>query len=126
MGVSSDIVKHGLRPFEGPLAIDHPLFFIHVTNQRVESLCCVDEFLLGDGVCIVEWADKAAELFPTDSCWIGLEYSLECGHRESRRTLTLTTASTRFEPLLKSLAAAFPLAARCWAAGGLQPPSALS
>ena len=71
----------------------------------------VDEFLFGDGVCIVEWADKAVELFPPDSCWIALEYSLECSGWESQRTLTLTTTSPRYKPLLKSLAAAFPTAA---------------
>ncbi len=64
----------------------------------------VDELLFGDGVCIVEWADKAAELFPPESCWIGLQYSTG----ESCRTLTLTTASSQYKPLFRSLAAAFP------------------
>ena len=64
----------------------------------------VDELLFGDGVCVVEWADKAAELFPPESCWVVLEYSTG----ESHRTLTLATASPRYKPLLQSLAAAFP------------------
>ena len=64
----------------------------------------VDELLFGDGVCVVEWADKAAELFPQESCWIGLEYSAG----KSQRTLTLTITSFRYKPLLQSLAAAFP------------------
>ena len=70
----------------------------------------LDEQLMGDGVCIVEWADKAAELFPADSCWIELDY----GSRESSRSLTITAtpvsgAAGRYEPLIQCLKAAFDL-----------------
>ena len=70
----------------------------------------MDEQLLGDGVCVVEWADKAAELFPADSCWIELDYGLG----ESCRSLTITAAPklevvSRYEPLLGRLHEAFLL-----------------
>ncbi|MCH8898655.1 MAG: tRNA (adenosine(37)-N6)-threonylcarbamoyltransferase complex ATPase subunit type 1 TsaE [Chloroflexi bacterium] len=34
----------------------------------------LDEYLLGDGVCVIEWADQAAEVFPEDALWINLDY----------------------------------------------------
>ena len=70
----------------------------------------LDEQLMGDGVCIVEWADKAAELFPPDSCWIDLDY----GPSENRRSLTISAnldsgAPGRYEPLLERLKSAHQL-----------------
>ena len=34
----------------------------------------LDEYLSGDGVCVIEWADQAAEVFPEDALWINLDY----------------------------------------------------
>ena len=66
----------------------------------------LDEQLMGDDVCVVEWADKAVELFPADSCWIDLDY----GPGESCRTLSITTAAIteaagRYERLIRCLKA---------------------
>ena len=66
----------------------------------------MDEQLFGDGVSVVEWADKAQQLFPPDCCRAELEY---CPDR-SARNVTLTAASARYEPVLQCLAAAFPSA----------------
>lgn len=67
----------------------------------------LDEQLMSDGVCVVEWADKAAELFPPDSCWIDLDY----GIRESSRSLTISAnpepgTASRYQPLLERLKSA--------------------
>ena len=66
----------------------------------------VDEQLFGEGVCVVEWADKAADLFPVESCWIGLDY----GHDEDSRTLVVSATSARFCKLMERLSAAFSAA----------------
>ena len=66
----------------------------------------VDEQLFGEGVCVVEWADKAADLFPVESCWIGLDY----GHDEDSRTLVVSVTSARFCKLMERLSAAFSAA----------------
>ena len=70
----------------------------------------LDEQLMSDGVCVVEWADKAAELFPADSCWIDLDYAR--GEYCRRLTITATNiseAAGRYEPLIMCLQAAFCL-----------------
>ena len=65
---------------------------------------------MGDGVCVVEWADKASELFPEDSCWIDLDY----GAGENCRSISLNIDSdsakhARYGPLIQHLMAAFDL-----------------
>ena len=86
----------------------------------------LDEYLGGDGVCVVEWADQAEELFPEDSLWIRLDYSgegnstpgqelpttvidSEAGLEESPglRSITLGPAVPRYAPLLRKIAGRF-------------------
>ena len=66
----------------------------------------VDEQLFAEGVCVVEWADKAAELFPEESCWIALDY----GHDEDSRIAVVSATSARFSKLFEQLAATFSVA----------------
>ena len=68
----------------------------------------LDEQLLGEGVCVVEWADKAEEVFPPGSCWIELDY----GPGDDCRILEITVdsglnPSGRYEPLIWKLKAEF-------------------
>ena len=44
-----------------------------------------EEYLYGDGVCVIEWADRIAEALPEDTVWIRLEY----GGKEDERTVTI-------------------------------------
>ncbi len=67
----------------------------------------LEEQLAGNGVCVVEWADRAAEIFPPDCLWIELSYgdSVDC------RDITLEISgessgespAPRFKPLLANL-----------------------
>ena len=69
----------------------------------------IDEQLFDQGVCLVEWADKAADLFPEESCWIAMDY-LNNGESEEEwegRTAVVSAASPRFETLMDRLADAF-------------------
>jgi tRNA threonylcarbamoyladenosine biosynthesis protein TsaE len=63
----------------------------------------LDEQLFGEGVCVVEWADRAAELFPPGCCWIFMDYEAD----DNCRNLTLSADSTRYSALLQRLAGAF-------------------
>ena len=72
----------------------------------------IDEQLFDQGVCVVEWADKAADLFPEESCWIDMDYWNDGSHGEQGdgRTALVSAASPRFMQLIDSLAAAFSAA----------------
>jgi tRNA threonylcarbamoyladenosine biosynthesis protein TsaE len=60
----------------------------------------VDEYFEGDGVCLVEWADKVASLLPTQRLSITLEVL-----GETHRRATLAASGQRYERLLRDVAA---------------------
>lgn len=61
----------------------------------------LDEQLFGDGVCVIEWAERAASVLPPEALWVELDYA----PGEEQRTLTFPNAPQRYAPLLQSLAA---------------------
>ena len=36
-----------------------------------------DEYVVGDGVCVIEWADRFRELIPQNARWISLSVKSE-------------------------------------------------
>ncbi|MEC9308991.1 MAG: tRNA (adenosine(37)-N6)-threonylcarbamoyltransferase complex ATPase subunit type 1 TsaE [Chloroflexota bacterium] len=46
------------------------------------------EQLTGDGICIVEWADKAEEIFPEECLWINLSYYKDINGVDESNSLT--------------------------------------
>jgi len=64
----------------------------------------LEEALFGDGVCVIEWADRAAEVFPAQALWISLDYGPD---PDCRRISFALPASERFQPLLSQLAGRF-------------------
>lgn len=55
----------------------------------------LDEVLLGDAVCVIEWADRVRDLLPEERLWIALRHV-----DQSKRGLTMTAAGDRYEELL--------------------------
>ena len=60
----------------GRLPVYHFDFYRLETADEVARLG-LDEYLYGDGVCIIEWADRFPELLPTGTRWISLEVQSE-------------------------------------------------
>lgn len=88
---------------QGRLTLHHLDLYRIETSWEAWDLG-VDEQLFDGGVCIVEWADKVADLFPEDSCWITLDYGL----RKDTRMIVVSATSPRVCELLERLAYAFP------------------
>ncbi len=61
----------------------------------------MEEYLSGEGVCVVEWADRASEIFPPESTWIALKY----GEGEDERVITINVPQAEYEGLLEALKA---------------------
>ena len=61
----------------------------------------LDEQLFGDGVCVIEWAERAESVLPPEALWVELDY----GPGEEQRRITFPEAPERYAPLLQSLAA---------------------
>ena len=75
----------------------------HVDLYRLDSFPDVeglelDEYLYGDGLCVVEWADKAEGIFPESSLAIRLEIM-----GESTRRITFEPPRRRAEWLANAL-----------------------
>ena len=78
-----------------------PLY--HLDLYRVDHVAelgelGLDEYLSGEGVTVVEWADRAPHAFPADCLWISLE-SID----EDTRRLSMTADGDRHVALLASL-----------------------
>ena len=64
----------------------------------------IDEQLFDEGVCMVEWADRAGDLFPEGCLWVHLDYATGV----TQRTITFSEGSARYRPMLKTLMETFP------------------
>ena len=89
----------------------------HVDLYRIESSLeawdlGLEEQLGDDGVCVVEWADRAEELFAQECLWVAMDHVSDGGRREeNRRSITFQDSSqdlsARYHGLLQRLAASF-------------------
>ncbi|MFL6589677.1 MAG: tRNA (adenosine(37)-N6)-threonylcarbamoyltransferase complex ATPase subunit type 1 TsaE [Chthoniobacterales bacterium] len=60
----------------GRLPIYHFDFF-RIEGRRSAERLGLDEYFFGDGICIIEWADKFSELLPPTANWISFEQKSE-------------------------------------------------
>ena len=69
---------------QGRLPLYHIDLF-RIDDAREAGDLGLDEYLFGENVCVVEWADRAPEVFPSDSLWIAMEY----GATSTERLMTI-------------------------------------
>jgi tRNA threonylcarbamoyladenosine biosynthesis protein TsaE len=86
-----------IQEYEGRLPIYHFDAYRLADEQAFADLG-VGEYFEGDGVCLVEWADRVARTLPEDH----LQVVLEIGGETSRR-VTLTASGNRYQALVASL-----------------------
>ncbi|MSQ41342.1 MAG: tRNA (adenosine(37)-N6)-threonylcarbamoyltransferase complex ATPase subunit type 1 TsaE [Dehalococcoidia bacterium] len=80
--------------YRGRLPVYHmDLYRIDHLNEVLDL--GLDEYLFGQGVCVIEWAEKAPEAFPADHVSVQME---EEG--ETQRVLEVTTHGQRSSQLL--------------------------
>ena len=56
----------------------------------------LDDYLGGDGVCVIEWADRIVPALPPDRIWISLSH-LDL----SKRGIVMTASGARYDDLLR-------------------------
>jgi len=65
----------------------------------------LEDYLLGEGVCLIEWADRIRDALPTERLWIALRHV-----DEAKRGLTMVASGLRYDGLLHQFrASAFGL-----------------
>lgn len=52
----------------------------------------IEDYMMGDAVCIIEWADKVKEVIPEDATWIYFQHSKD---RETDRLLRIDLSGDR-------------------------------
>lgn len=60
----------------GPIPLYHFDFF-RLEDRRSAERLGLEEYFFGDGICVVEWADKFPELIPPGAVWISFETKSE-------------------------------------------------
>ena len=84
--------------YQGRVPIYHADLYRIEDPQEAEDLG-LDEYINGQGVCVVEWADRAPELFPDSCMWIELTY----GETDLDRNLVISAEPQNATKLLDIL-----------------------
>ena len=76
-----------------------PLYHVdlyRIVDAKTALAFGLDEYIHGDGVCVIEWAERVRELWPEDHLSVALRHI-----DESKRGLTLRGQGARYERLVK-------------------------
>jgi tRNA threonylcarbamoyladenosine biosynthesis protein TsaE len=57
---------------DGRLPVYH-FDFYRVESRQALSRLGFDDYIFGDGVCVIEWADRYSDLIPGEAKWISFE-----------------------------------------------------
>jgi tRNA threonylcarbamoyladenosine biosynthesis protein TsaE len=80
-----------------------PLYHIDLYRlDHIEEIANLglDEYFYGNGVCVVEWAEKGLSLLPRENLLIKLDYVPDC---ETNRNICLEAENERYLELVKQL-----------------------
>lgn len=81
-----------LNRYSGLDRQDKPLFIFHFDLYRIQSSEEIydlgyEEFLFGNGICVIEWAERLDSLLPGRR----VDISMEFGEKENDRTIAVRT-----------------------------------
>lgn len=78
-----------INEYPGKFSLYHFDLYRLKGSQDMESLGC-EEYLFGEGVSVIEWAEKASEILPDESIFISFTYL-----DESQRKMVISGDSDR-------------------------------
>ncbi|HUS04112.1 MAG TPA: tRNA (adenosine(37)-N6)-threonylcarbamoyltransferase complex ATPase subunit type 1 TsaE [Dehalococcoidia bacterium] len=88
-----------IREYHGRLPLFHVDFYRLGHVEEIANLG-LEEYLYGEGICAVEWAEKGIRVLPQDSLLIQLSYVPTC---EIQRVIVLKPEGQRYLELIKQL-----------------------
>ena len=59
----------------------------------------IEEQLTSNDVCVIEWADRASDIFPEESLWIDLSHN----QNSDSRNITFYSQSSKYESIITKL-----------------------
>jgi len=88
-----------LREYHGRLPLYHIDFYRMNHVEEIADLG-LEEYFYGDGVCVVEWAEKGQQLVPQDNLLISMRYVTAS---PTGRSIRLKPRGQRYNQLVKHL-----------------------
>jgi tRNA threonylcarbamoyladenosine biosynthesis protein TsaE len=88
-----------LRQYHGRLPLYHIDFYRLDCLSEIAGLG-LEDYFSGDGVCVVEWAEKGLQLLPQDNLFISIKY---VAASPTGRSLRLNPRGQRYNQLVKQL-----------------------
>lgn len=88
-----------LREYHGRLPLYHIDFYRLDHIEEIADLG-LEEYFYGDGVCVVEWAEKGFQLVPQDNLLITMRY---IGASQTGRSICLKPQGDRYCELIEQL-----------------------
>jgi tRNA threonylcarbamoyladenosine biosynthesis protein TsaE len=89
-----------LREYHGRLPLYHIDFYRLDNIDEIADLG-LEEYFYGNGVCVVEWAEKALEIVPHDNLLITLHY---IPASQTERSICLKPQGDRYRTLIEQIA----------------------
>jgi len=86
-----------VREYQGKIPLYH-IDLYRLDNIEEIAELGIDDYLCGEGICVIEWADKALDYFPADHLFIRLDYM---GNNE--RQLSFKASGNRYAELMEQL-----------------------
>jgi tRNA threonylcarbamoyladenosine biosynthesis protein TsaE len=88
-----------VREYHGRLPLYHVDFYRLDHIGEIADLG-LEEYFYGEGVCVVEWAEKGLQVLPQNNLLIKLNYVSDCA---TQRTIRLKPMGKRYSELIKQL-----------------------
>lgn len=88
-----------VRQYPGRLPLCHMDFYRLERPAEIADLG-LEDYLYGDGVCAIEWAERACGLLPDEHLWFALHY---VPSDEQTRTVRIAAAGEHYEQLLEKV-----------------------
>lgn len=84
-----------VNEYPGRLTLYH--IDLYRINQTAEALAFgLEDYLYGDGVSLIEWAERVVEILPPDRLWITFHYL-----DDTKRRITMQAAGDRYQRLIE-------------------------
>jgi len=84
-----------VNEYPGRLTLYH--VDLYRINQATEALAFgLEDYLYGNGVCLIEWAERAVEVLPPDRLWIAFYYL-----DDTKRRIVMRAAGDRYQKLIE-------------------------
>jgi tRNA threonylcarbamoyladenosine biosynthesis protein TsaE len=88
-----------LRQYHGRLPLYHIDFYRLDCIEEIADLG-LEDYFYGDGVCVIEWADKGLQVVPQDNLLISIHYVPVF---QTGRSIRLKSQGERYNELIKQL-----------------------